>query len=222
MGREYSDSTASRRGALLVVDSGSIENSVAVGTGAGPPVLRVFGAQRSAESLLREIAAALAAAEVELRALRGLVALRGPGSFTGLRIGLATLLGLHQASGVPVAAVDTFEVLATAAAPGPRVLAAVDALRGEWFTRLFSTAAAAPQPLEPPRLRRPAELASLAPCQVVGRGAPALVAALDRPAGLAAAEPGPLAPLALALVLRRPPVWDAARLATPLYLRPAL
>jgi tRNA threonylcarbamoyladenosine biosynthesis protein TsaB len=55
----------------------------------------------------------------------------GPGSFTGLRIGIATARGLALALGRPCAGVSTLEALA-AGAPG--ALALVDARRGELFT----------------------------------------------------------------------------------------
>ena len=55
----------------------------------------------------------------------------GPGSFTGLRIGIATARGLALALGRPCMGVSTLEALA-AGAPG--ALALVDARRGELFT----------------------------------------------------------------------------------------
>ena len=59
---------------------------------------------RSSGRLLEMIAEVLAEAGAKPADLGGVVALAGPGSFTGLRIGLATALGLHQALGVPATA----------------------------------------------------------------------------------------------------------------------
>ena len=63
----------------------------------------------------------------------------GPGSFTGLRVGIATMQGLALASGKPVAPVSTFDALAwhMRAASEP-VATWIDARRGEVFAALFS------------------------------------------------------------------------------------
>ena len=61
----------------------------------------------------------------------------GPGSFTGLRIGIATANGLGQALGIEVVGVGTLEALARGAmADGRAVLAVIDARRGEVFASL--------------------------------------------------------------------------------------
>ena len=57
----------------------------------------------------------------------------GPGSFTGLRIGIATARALAQGRGLPVVGVSSLEALARGAAEAPLVLAVLDARRGEAF-----------------------------------------------------------------------------------------
>lgn len=73
----------------------------------------------------------------------------GPGSFTGIRVGVAAARGLALALSVPAIGVSTLEVLAAGAfaagAAGP-VIAAVDAKRGELFMQLFSAAGDETQP----------------------------------------------------------------------------
>ncbi|QBX37155.1 tRNA (adenosine(37)-N6)-threonylcarbamoyltransferase complex dimerization subunit type 1 TsaB [Brevundimonas sp. S30B] len=60
----------------------------------------------------------------------------GPGSFTGLRVGLAFALGLGAALDRPVVGVSALDALAADGGPG-LVLAAIDARRGQVYARLF-------------------------------------------------------------------------------------
>ncbi|HXU44453.1 MAG TPA: hypothetical protein VN783_02935, partial [Thermoanaerobaculia bacterium] len=152
--------------------------------------------------------------------LGGILALSGPGSFTGLRIGLATAYGFHQALGLPAAALPTLRVLASFAPEGSRVaLGAVDALRGEWSVQPFRPGAA-PEAAGEVAILAPAQLAPFAPAAVVGFGIAALAARAGWPEGLTAIEPGPLAPVALRLAAAETPSWDAGALTRPLYARP--
>ena len=88
----------------------------------------------------------------------------GPGTFTGLRIGIATALGLAEARGIETVPVSTLHSLAAAAAPAARaegltdVVAVLDARRGEVFAAAWSVASA-----EDPRGRPWLAPAALAP-----------------------------------------------------------
>jgi tRNA threonylcarbamoyladenosine biosynthesis protein TsaB len=90
----------------------------------GERVSRAVRVLEDADELLR-------AAAVEQYQLTGLAVGTGPGSFTGLRMGLAAARGLALALELPVAGVSTLEALA-AGAPG--ALPVVDAGRREVFT----------------------------------------------------------------------------------------
>jgi tRNA threonylcarbamoyladenosine biosynthesis protein TsaB len=86
----------------------------------------------------------------------------GPGTFTGLRIGVATGRALAQATGAELVAVSTLETLGTAARaemPGHAVIAAVDARRGEAFAAAFD---AGGERLAAPAALAPESLAALA------------------------------------------------------------
>lgn len=60
----------------------------------------------------------------------------GPGTFTGLRIGVATARSLAKANGLPVRGVSSLAVLAAGMPDGPR-LPLIDAKRGEVYAALF-------------------------------------------------------------------------------------
>ena len=57
----------------------------------------------------------------------------GPGSFTGLRVGLAAIKALAEALRKPIAAISLLEAVACSGAARGRVLAALDALRGDVY-----------------------------------------------------------------------------------------
>jgi tRNA threonylcarbamoyladenosine biosynthesis protein TsaB len=84
-----------------------------------------------AVKVLEDANALLAGAGVELSELEGLVAGTGPGSYTGLRMGLITARTLAFSLGIPAAGVSTLAALAHGAAGGIPV---IDARRGEVFT----------------------------------------------------------------------------------------
>jgi tRNA threonylcarbamoyladenosine biosynthesis protein TsaB len=64
----------------------------------------------------------------------------GPGGFTGVRIGIATALGLGQALGIPVIGASSLEALALGVdglSPGSTIAAITDARRGEVFAASY-------------------------------------------------------------------------------------
>jgi tRNA threonylcarbamoyladenosine biosynthesis protein TsaB len=99
----------------------------------------------------------------------------GPGSFTGLRVGLAFAKGLAAALDRPLVGVGVLEVLAREAQG--LVFAAVDARRGQVYLQAFEDGHAlmAPDALEfPLAAARLAEIAGARPFTLVGSGAAAL------------------------------------------------
>src|SRR5262249_21684056 len=67
------------------------------------------------------------------RQLEGLVAVTGPGSFTGLRVGLTAVKGLAEVLKIPIATVTSLELLLSASGAQGRVMAVLDAGRGEVY-----------------------------------------------------------------------------------------
>lgn len=68
--------------------------------------------------------------------LEGLAATTGPGSFTGLRVGLTAVKGLAEVLQIPIAAVTSLEVLLAAAEMNEDAIAVLDAGRGEVYAAL--------------------------------------------------------------------------------------
>ncbi len=202
---------------LLALDTGSAIVSVAVGE---PDRFEVLSAPqgRSSRELIAMIDELLTRAGMEPRDLSGIGAARGPGSFTGLRVGLATALGLHQASGVRAGAVSTFEILAAhyfrlAGNDASEVLAVIDALRDRWYAQpMRRDESGRVRVAGPPEIRDRADLLHGRP-PLVGHG----VSRLPAPAG--SKEPSELAPTLLQLMADRTLIWDRETLTEPLYLR---
>jgi tRNA threonylcarbamoyladenosine biosynthesis protein TsaB len=86
-----------------------------------------------AERLLPMLAAALERQGLSKKDIELFVVASGPGSFTGLRVGLSTVKALADALEIPIAAVSVLEAVALAARREGRVIAALDAARGEVY-----------------------------------------------------------------------------------------
>jgi tRNA threonylcarbamoyladenosine biosynthesis protein TsaB len=86
------------------------------------------------EKLLPAIDWLLGEAGIDRREVDLFAVTRGPGSFTGVRIGLATMQGLALALGKPVCAMSTHQAIAPAAG---RVVIVDDAGRGEFYVSEF-------------------------------------------------------------------------------------
>ncbi|MGH6996155.1 MAG: tRNA (adenosine(37)-N6)-threonylcarbamoyltransferase complex dimerization subunit type 1 TsaB [Stellaceae bacterium] len=117
-----------------------------------------------AERLIPLIAETLAAAAVAPAAVDLIAVTTGPGSFTGIRIGLAAARGLALATGRPaigVSVLDAYAAAVPAAARQARALiVAVESKRDEFYLQAFKAAGAA---LAPPAQVHPRDLAAWLP-----------------------------------------------------------
>ena len=100
----------------------------------------------------------------------------GPGSFTGLRIGMALVKGLAMATGAQCAPVSTLEALACIAPGAATVVTALDARRGQVYAAAFENTPNGPVRLLPDDACSPAALADFVagckkPLVFVGDGA---------------------------------------------------
>lgn len=124
-----------------------------------------------AVSLLPLIDAVLRQSACSVAALDAIAVSTGPGSFTGLRIGLSVAKGLACATGLHLVAVPTLEALARTVTDAPvPVCALLDARKGELYAACFAPGAQGFRRLTDDMLLTPeALLARLPrPCTVVG------------------------------------------------------
>jgi tRNA threonylcarbamoyladenosine biosynthesis protein TsaB len=125
---------------ILALDTSTFVASVALVDTDGTRVLVDKDAQVSthSEQLLPLVSAALADAGLAMRDVDAIACGSGPGSFTGLRIGLATAKGLCFALGKPLVMASSLMALAHEAGDGPEVvLGMLDARRGEVYAGLY-------------------------------------------------------------------------------------
>ncbi|HUI96042.1 MAG TPA: tRNA (adenosine(37)-N6)-threonylcarbamoyltransferase complex dimerization subunit type 1 TsaB [Xanthobacteraceae bacterium] len=148
-----------------------------------------------AEALMPLVARVMHASRLAFLALDRIAVTVGPGSFTGLRVGVAAARGIAVAAGKPAVGLTTLAAFAApyiAADDVTPLLAAIDARNEQVYMQLFGTGG---RPLTQPRLaplRDAVRAAASGPARLVGSAA-ALVAA------------------AWPVNDRRPPVVDPAR-----------
>lgn len=126
---------------LLAVDTATESCAVAV-TEHGALISELVSVRRQthARHLLSMIDDALKLANCEVREMDGFAVTRGPGSFTGLRIGISTVKGLAMACGKPVVGVSSLGALAARMVHARHpVLAAIDARKKEVYCALFDS-----------------------------------------------------------------------------------
>ena len=127
---------------IVAIDTSGRNGSVALcrGDAGGFEVLelrKLEGGMYSAR-LMPSIAELLDQSNVSKSQLDGLVVVDGPGSFTGLRVGLSTVKALCEVLGKPLAAVSMLEALVvTYGNEGEAVAAVLDAGRGEIYVGEF-------------------------------------------------------------------------------------
>ena len=125
---------------LLAVDTTTPRGSVAVvGEGGVLAEARVLTTEGHSRWLLPALDALLRGLGVEAADLDGFAVTTGPGSFTGIRVGLSSVQGLALATGRPCVGRTALDVLGDAAGGAARsVVALMDAFRGEVFSAVFT------------------------------------------------------------------------------------
>ena len=160
---------------ILAIDTASRSCSVAVMD--GDLVLAEINdasGETHSRHLMAMVAQAVAMSVKHIGAIDGYAVTRGPGSFTGLRIGISAAKGLAEAAGRPLVGVSSLEALAWPVAQTDAIiLPMLDARRKEVYAARYIHRDGALKPLGTERALPPEDaVAGLAePCFLVGDGA---------------------------------------------------
>ena len=124
---------------IISIETATLSGSVALSRGE-----EIVGALAGdsgvshSNTLLSEIDKLLCESQVDLSEIDLFAVATGPGSFTGLRIGIATVKGLAATLDRPCAGVPTLQAVALSAGASDRTIALLPAGRGEVFAQLLS------------------------------------------------------------------------------------
>ncbi|WP_158943166.1 tRNA (adenosine(37)-N6)-threonylcarbamoyltransferase complex dimerization subunit type 1 TsaB [Granulicella sp. S190] len=122
---------------FLMIHTAGGEGSIALGdTAMSPPIVatEALPGRTSSERLVPAVRRLMMESEWTLGELTAVVVVHGPGSFTGVRVGVSAAKGFSDACGVPLIAVSRLALLAAAIPNGDQTVHAVlDAGRGEFY-----------------------------------------------------------------------------------------
>jgi tRNA threonylcarbamoyladenosine biosynthesis protein TsaB len=160
---------------ILAVDTASGSGSVAVADG-DKFLAEITATRRETHSryLMRLIDRALQLAGLDLKEIDGFAVACGPGSFTGLRIGVSTVKGLAWGMQKPVVGISSLEALALQAAPTSLLICALlDARNHEVYVGRYRFVAGRLKPELDERAASPTEALTgiCEPCLFIGDGA---------------------------------------------------
>jgi tRNA threonylcarbamoyladenosine biosynthesis protein TsaB len=213
---------------LLILETSGRSGCVAVALGEDVCVVhRLEESRRHARDLAPAVAEVLAGQGWSPRDLQAVLVSRGPGSYTGLRVGVMSAKALAYATGCALVAVDTFAAVALQTAPeATRVEVLADAQQDKVYVQSYGKVGEGWQPLAPLAVRPFAEwLSTKEPgAWVTGPGLGKWAERLP-PGTLIAPqacwEPQPQSLLRLGLARYRSGERDDPFALEPLYLRPS-
>lgn len=222
---------------LLCIDTAHGVASLGLVRGGALLAERLLESKRDhAERLLDEVQALLESQNLCLQDCAALVVGVGPGSFIGVRIGLATVKGLAFGAALPVIAVSSSAALALSRQQAGTVAVAVDAKKGQVYAAAYALTLIppdgappavaellAPQPLAPDQAL--AKFVGLGPCDALVGDGFARYAEIFAPLGIEQTDAKPLvriSPLAMAQLAQddlSAQRWSDLDLLTPHYTR---
>ncbi|GHV81539.1 tRNA (adenosine(37)-N6)-threonylcarbamoyltransferase complex dimerization subunit type 1 TsaB [Spirochaetia bacterium] len=123
---------------ILALDTASTILSAALASGDGVRYMETDAGLKHSEILMEMVDTLMRAAALEREDLELAACMKGPGSFTGLRIGFAAAKGLAAALGIPLVSAPTLDCMAAPYAVWPGlVIPAIDAKKQRFFTALY-------------------------------------------------------------------------------------
>jgi tRNA threonylcarbamoyladenosine biosynthesis protein TsaB len=127
---------------VLGIETSSAVCSVGLADESGPSAEKSIVETRvHSEKILTLVEEVCRDGGVSLQELNGIAVSVGPGSFTGLRIGMSTAKGLCYSTGLPLIGIPTFDAVAAAAFAGnpgfSRLMICVDAKQGEFYRAVY-------------------------------------------------------------------------------------
>jgi tRNA threonylcarbamoyladenosine biosynthesis protein TsaB len=131
---------------ILIIDTCGTTGSVALADTDRQPSIVASASlpgRTASERLVPAIKHLAERAAIGLQSLDAVAVVHGPGSFTGVRVGLSAAKGLSEALGLPLVAISRLAVLANLVGPPPatRVYALLDAGRGEFYSGIYANGA---------------------------------------------------------------------------------
>ena len=193
---------------LLLISTCGEKGVVALATEAGVTAEEPLPGRGASEALMPAMRRLFAAAGSTVRDLHAVIVVNGPGSFTGVRVGLAAAKGLCNAGDVGLIALSRLALLA---GPTGDVVGMLDAGRGEYFCGVYRDGRAVSEELlHEAEARRKLESGHAVACEAK------VAAALGIEC---VAEPGAEAMLAAALLRIHSSEWSDIALTDASYLR---
>ena len=128
---------------ILSIETATLSGSVAISR--GDKILDVISGDPQishSNTLLDDVDKLLSQTQIDLPEIDLFAVATGPGSFTGLRIGLATIKALAATLERPATGIPTLEAVALSGGDSKATVALLPAGRGEVFTQLFSVTGA--------------------------------------------------------------------------------
>jgi tRNA threonylcarbamoyladenosine biosynthesis protein TsaB len=131
-----------RQSSILIIDTCGTVGSVAIAAVSPSPAILADASlpgRTASERLVATIRSLAVQNSADLGSLDAIAVVHGPGSFTGVRVGLSAAKGLAEALGLPVIAVSRLAVLASLALQSrdTRVCALFDAGRGDYYAGFY-------------------------------------------------------------------------------------